>query len=133
MIADLGLDGKVTVEGRKTDEELTACYAQAGLFILCSYAERNNVEGFGIVFLEANAAGVPVLTTRDGGMRDYVKEGVNGLYAEDGSPEAIRVALRRYLAGEVAFDSARVREAPEGYRWDRIAERVESMYLRYRR
>ena len=131
LIADLGLREQVTIEGRKTDEELIACYERAGLFILCSYAERRNFEGFGIVFLEANASGVPVLTTSDGGMRDYVLEGVNGLYAKDGSPEAIRAALERYLRGELAFDTARIRQAPERYRWHRIAELVESMYLRY--
>ena len=133
MVADLGLGAKVTIEGRKADDELTTCYGQAGLFILCSYAQKHNFEGFGIVFLEANASGVPVLTTRDGGMRDYVIEGVNGFFAEDGSPQAIRLALERYFDGEVVFDSARVKEAPERYRWPRIAERIESMYLENKR
>jgi phosphatidylinositol alpha-1,6-mannosyltransferase len=70
-----GLSSKVRLEGRKTDAELVQYYRDADLFVLVPYAERNNFEGFGIVFLEANASGVPVLTSREGGMKDYVKKG----------------------------------------------------------
>jgi glycosyltransferase involved in cell wall biosynthesis len=128
LIIDQGLSGKVSIEGRKTEEELADYYARADLFILASYAENRNFEGFGIVFLEANAAGTPVLTTRDGGMVDYVREGVNGFFTESPSSSGIKAALKRYLDGELTFDPAQVRLAPEPYRWTRIAERVLSVY-----
>ncbi|MBU1664375.1 MAG: glycosyltransferase family 4 protein [Gammaproteobacteria bacterium] len=128
LVEKYGLQDRVQIEGRKTDQELLDYYRQADLFILVSYAEAKNFEGFGIVFLEANANGVPVLTSRDGGMRDYVREGRNGLYVADPSAEGIRVALQRFLDGEVTFDPQVVRDAPERYRWIHIAEAIESEY-----
>jgi len=128
LIVAKGLAGKVSIEGRKTDQELAEYYASADLFILASYAENENFEGFGIVFLEANASGTPVLTTREGGMVDYVREGANGFFTEDPSPASIRSALKRYLDGEVKFDPDQVRQAPEAYRWPHIAERVLEVY-----
>ena len=128
MIAEKGLGQKVAIEGRKSEEELAAYYARAGLFILASYAEPRNFEGFGIVFLEANAAGTPVLTTREGGMVDYVREGVNGFFAESSSASGLKAALKRYLDGEVTFDRAQIRVAPEQYRWTHIADRVLAVY-----
>jgi glycosyltransferase involved in cell wall biosynthesis len=128
LIVDRGLENKVAIEGRKSEEELAEYYARADLFILASYAEAKNFEGFGIVFLEANAAGTPVLTTREGGMVDYVREGVNGFFTEDPSPAGIKSALKRYLDGELRFDADRVRRAPEPYRWTHIADRVLDVY-----
>jgi glycosyltransferase involved in cell wall biosynthesis len=128
QIQRLGLGDRVFLEGRKTDEELLALYQAADLFVLASYAEPENFEGFGIVFLEANACGVPVLSSRDGGMADYIVEGENGFYVSDPSPAGIGEALRRYLAGGVRFDRERVRTYPERYRWRQIAQRVLDVY-----
>jgi glycosyltransferase involved in cell wall biosynthesis len=131
LILERGLERKVAIEGRKSEEELASYYARAGLFVLASYAEPRNFEGFGIVFLEANASGTPVLTTRQGGMVDYVREGVNGFFAEDPSPVGIRAALKRYLDGELVFDAGKVRLAPEPYRWTHIADRVLGVYAAF--
>ena len=128
LIVETGLSDKVSIEGRKTEEELADYYMRAELFILASYAEKQNFEGFGIVFLEANAAGTPVLTTREGGMVDYVQEGVNGFFTEDPSPSGLKAALKRYLDGGLTFDPEEVRRAPEPYRWTHIADRVLDVY-----
>jgi glycosyltransferase involved in cell wall biosynthesis len=128
LIIDKDLSDKVSIESRKTEEELADCYAQADLFILASYAENDNFEGFGIVLLEANAAGTPVLTTREGGMVDYVREGVNGFFTESPSAAHLKAALKLYLDGDLTFDPAKVRLAPEPYRWTHIAERVLGVY-----
>jgi phosphatidylinositol alpha-1,6-mannosyltransferase len=128
LIVDSGLDGRVMIEGRKSEAELAAYYAKAALFILVSYAEPENFEGFGIVFLEANAAGTPVLTSREGGMTDYVREGENGFFVADPSPAGIKAALKRFLDGQLTFDARQVRQAPESYRWTHIADRVLDVY-----
>ena len=128
LIVETGLSDKVSIEGRKTEEELADYYMRADLFILASYAEKQNFEGFGIVFLEANAAGTPVLTTREGGMVDYVREGVNGFFTADPSPAGLKAALKRYLDGGLTFDPEEVRLAPEPYRWTHIADRVLDVY-----
>jgi len=127
-IRRLGLAHRVILEGRVSDERLRALYDEAGLFILCSYAEPENFEGFGIVFLEANARGTPVLTTREGGMTDYVREGVNGFYTGGVDAPAIARALERYFSGGIHFDPGAIRAAPEPYRWRNIARRMLETY-----
>lgn len=125
------LEQHVFIHGRLPLAELRMHYAQADLFALVSYAEPHNFEGFGIVFLEANAAGTPVLTSRQGGMADYVEEGVNGFYVPDPSAAGIEQALRRFFSGQIAFDSAAVMRKPQQYRWSNIAAQVAAVYERH--
>jgi len=131
LILDSGLQDRVSIKGRQPIEELLSYYRSAELFILVSYAEANNFEGFGIVFLEANAAGVPVLTSREGGMSDYIQPGVNGFYVDSPSSEGIKNALQAYLDGHIQFDRERVRQAPAPYRWSDIADRVLQIYKKH--
>jgi len=131
LILDSGLQDRVSIKGRQPIEELLSYYRNAELFILVSYAEANNFEGFGIVFLEANAAGVPVLTSREGGMSDYIQPGVNGFYVDSPSSEGIKNALQAYLDGHIQFDRERVRQAPAPYRWFDIADRVLQVYKKH--
>jgi phosphatidyl-myo-inositol dimannoside synthase len=131
QIQRLRLVDRVLLEGWKTDEELLAMYRSADLFVLVSYAEPENFEGFGIVFLEANACGVPVLSSREGGMADYIVEGENGFYVSNPSPAGIRDALRKFLDGGMPFDRQRVRTFPGAFRWSRIAERVLAVYAEH--
>jgi phosphatidyl-myo-inositol dimannoside synthase len=128
LVIDKGLQDYVSIEGRKSLDELLSHYCSADLFILVSYAEANNFEGFGIVFLEANAAGVPVLTSREGGMSDYVKDGVNGFYVDTPSSEGIKDSLQKYMDGRIRFDREQVRQAPDSFRWSAIADRVLDVY-----
>lgn len=64
------------------------------LFVLPSLELASDVEGFGIVYLEANAAGVPVVAARTGGSADAVAEGVSGTFADPTSVESIAAAIR---------------------------------------
>lgn len=123
-----GLENMVTIEGRKSDQELVEIYNEADLFILVSYAEPENFEGFGIVFLEANASGIPVLSSREGGMSDYIVENDNGFYVEDPSADGIRSALKKYFDGEITFDPERIRQFPEPFRWASITDRIIGVY-----
>jgi glycosyltransferase involved in cell wall biosynthesis len=126
-----GLENMVSIEGRKSDQELVEIYNEADLFILVSYAEPENFEGFGIVFLEANASGIPVLSSREGGMADYIVENDNGFYVEDPSADGIRVALKKYLDGEISFDPDSIRRYPEKFRWTCITDRIIGVYDEY--
>lgn len=62
-----------------SDEALALLYQRAKLFILTSININHNFEGFGLVFLEAAAAGLPVIGTLGNGIEDGVKSGYNGI------------------------------------------------------
>lgn len=61
-----------------SDKELGELYSCAKLFVLTSLNEGHHFEGFGLVFLEASAAGLPVIGTFGNGIEDAVKDGYNG-------------------------------------------------------
>jgi glycosyltransferase involved in cell wall biosynthesis len=73
----LGFVNKGSSEGRQQLKEL---YRRASFFILPTRAEAA-----GIVFCEASAFGLPVLTFRTGGVEDYVRDGINGVCLPNGS------------------------------------------------
>jgi glycosyltransferase involved in cell wall biosynthesis len=80
-------------------EQLAACYAQAKIFALPSTGE-----GFGIVFIEAMAFGLPVVGVAAGGVTDILRDGVNGLFVTVKDPAALANSLARLL-GDPALRS----------------------------
>lgn len=75
---------KILFMGPKTHEELKIIYASADLFVAPSVtAKDGDVEGFGLVILEAMASGLPVVASKSGGIVDLIEDGVNGILAEE--------------------------------------------------
>lgn len=95
------LGEKVRFIGSKTHEELEAVYASADVFAAPSVQAKNgDIEGYGLVFLEAMASGLPVVASRSGGIPDLVHDGENGLLTEPGDPDDLAKALNRLLQDE---------------------------------
>ena len=78
-----------------SQEELRSCYAKCEVFALPSKGE-----GFGLVFLEAMAAGKPVIGGAHGGTPDVVEDGVTGILVPHGDSERLAEALQRVLMDE---------------------------------
>ncbi len=80
QVRELGLAKQVRFLGFVPEDDLPGLYRASDLFVLCTreLPERQEVEGFGLAFLEAQASGVPVIGTRTGGITDAVKEGEGG-------------------------------------------------------
>ncbi|WP_116472434.1 glycosyltransferase family 4 protein [Zobellella maritima] len=78
--SELGLEASISWLGFVADESLPLLYKAADLFVLCTREDKalRGVEGFGMVFLEAQAAGLAVVGTRAGGIPDAVREGRGG-------------------------------------------------------
>jgi glycosyltransferase involved in cell wall biosynthesis len=125
LARDLGIAGKTVFAGKVASEDLLRFYAEADLFVLAAEASSRDVEGFGIVYLEASAAGVPSLLSRTGGATDAVEDGVNGILVPDGSSWAIRAGLERFLAERALFPPEKVRAFAEPFRWRAIVTQLE--------
>jgi glycosyltransferase involved in cell wall biosynthesis len=96
----LDLSDAIDVPGFVDGEELHATLRRALCLVLPSQRE-----GYGMVVVEASAAGVPsvVCAAPDNAAVELVEEGVNGTVASDASPEALAVAIERVHAGGEAL------------------------------
>ncbi|HXE55508.1 MAG TPA: glycosyltransferase family 4 protein, partial [Tepidisphaeraceae bacterium] len=115
----LGIQGSVTFHGPvKMPQE---ALSNIGLLVLPSSSE-----GFGLVLIEAMAAGVPVIGTNVPGIRDVIRDGQNGLLVPPFSPVALADAIRRVierpeLRRELVEQATR--DVRERFSWSRVLER----------
>ncbi len=98
LITELQLEDKVHIlEDVHTDEQLADVYTQAELFCLFSQNVNHDVEGFGLVFLEAAATGLPVVGAKNCGVDDAVREDKNGLLVDTRDPQDFANAMLTIL------------------------------------
>ncbi len=86
MTADLGLQKHVTFAGGIPRGGLNAYFNAGDLFVMPSRTDPPDVEGFGIVFLEANACGLPVIGSNSGGIPSAIVDGETGYIVPEESP-----------------------------------------------
>jgi len=79
--------------GKITDEEKWAWMDLCDIFIMPSRNIDDDFEGFGIVYLEANLSGKPVIAGDTGGVRDAVQNGVSGLLVDPENVDEIANAI----------------------------------------
>ena len=84
-------------------QALTTRYQQADLFCLTSVPYRNSIEGFGLVYLEAGAYGLPALAYDSGGVRDAVQDGVSGRLIPTGDIPALTQQLQQWIEDPAAL------------------------------
>ena len=86
----LRIRNRVTFHGQLPNDVVRKMMAGASIFVLPSLTE-----GFGLVYLEAMQAGVPVIATRVGGARELFSEGLEALFVTPGSASEIAAAIER--------------------------------------
>jgi len=89
----LGLAGTVRLMGQIPQEELIRQYHWCDVFVLTPENVDGAFEGFGLVYLEANACGKPVIATRGCGAEEPVRDGFNGFLVPQRDPRALADAV----------------------------------------
>lgn len=113
LIDELGLRDHVVLQGELRAEELVHAYQQCDLFALPNREVNGDIEGFGLVLLEAQACGKPVLTGDSGGTREAVGAPVTGIVVDCTGPERIADVVIQLLS-----DRGRLEEMGEaGREW----------------
>lgn len=84
LALELGVNHCIHWFGFINEEQLPDLYRASDLFVLCTREEKDQkaVEGFGLVFLEAQACGVPVIGSNQGGIPDAIKDAEGGWLVE---------------------------------------------------
>ena len=86
--------------GNIPDEELSDLYDRADIFAMTSVNLEHSVEGFGLVYLEAAAHGLPVVAHDVGGVSEAVREGVTGLLVPPDRPAQLAAAFEKLIHDE---------------------------------
>jgi D-inositol-3-phosphate glycosyltransferase len=126
LAATLGVADLVRFEPPVCGDDLADFYRSADLVVVPSYSES-----FGLVALEAQACGIPVVAARVGGLETAVLDGVSGALVEGHDPRVYADVLRSLLADagtRRAMSVAAVRHA-SGFGWDRTVEGVLDVYV----
>ena len=84
QISNLKVDHRVVLKGFIPNQSLPSYLQSSDIFVRPSLSE-----GLGISFLEAMAAGIPVITTAVGGITDFIRDGETGLVCEVNNPKSI--------------------------------------------
>jgi len=94
-----GVRDHVVFAGMIPHKELPDVYALSDVFVMPSreQLEKSDVEGFGLVFLEASSCGKPVVGGRSGGVPEAVEDGATGLLVNPHETEEIAGTLARLL------------------------------------
>lgn len=129
IAAGTGIGDRVRFLGRVPDDALADLYGAADVFsMLCRHRWGGlEAEGFGIVFLEAAACGVPSVAGRSGGSHEAVADGETGFVVEPRDAEAARERIRQLVEDpglrDRLGDEAR-RRAEHEWSWDRRVARL---------
>lgn len=96
----LGLRDAVRFVGRVSDNELLNFYNLCDLFIMPSRTlyDKGDIEGFGIVFLEAGACEKPVIGGLGGGMSEAIENGITGLLVNSSDPKEVSDAIIKIVS-----------------------------------
>ena len=134
---ELGLAGRVTFAGRVDHLDIHLYYRLSDLFVLASRVQANPRTGFrdaetmGRVLCEANAAGVPVVATRSGGIPSVVLHGENGLLFESDDEAGLLEQIHR-IHDEPALKRDLVRTgriiARQSFDWSVVLKAHESYF-----
>ena len=126
-----GMSHAVTLMGQVDDDTLSATYAAADVFIMPNIPVEGDMEGFGLVAVEAGLAELPVVASDLEGIRTAVTHGRNGVLVPHDDPEAWIEAVCRLLEDPDARRSAG-RSAREHVlktcAWDAVADRYVKLY-----
>jgi len=128
MCEELEILGKVIFTGFVDEDKLIEYYMGSDVVVLPS---TTVAEGFGMVLIEGNACGKPVIGTKIGGIQYVIKDGETGLLVPPKNPEALADAIIKLLSDEdlsknMGENGRKLVE--QNYTWENTARMTEKVY-----
>jgi D-inositol-3-phosphate glycosyltransferase len=125
IATEVGVRDRVDFVGSVAHHELPYFYAAADVCVMPSYSES-----FGLVALEAQACGCPVVASGVSGLRSVVRDEVSGYLIDEHEPAAYAERIGRLLADRELAEQMgrRGRLLAQRFSWTRTADRLEALF-----
>ena len=104
------LKDRIIIAGKQPESVLNVAYSAADLFIMPNIPVEGDMEGFGIVLLEANRVGVPAVAADLEGIKDVIEQGVNGYRVPSGEAEQFAAKIDKVMQEELQELSKKTKE-----------------------
>ena len=133
LVVSLNIEDKVFFYSNLEPSQLDFVYSRAKLFLLIPQETPNDVEGFGMVYLEAASHGLPVVGSQDSSAEDAVLNGKNGFLVPAKDVEATRDAIVKILSDEKLRQelSEESRKFAALMTWEKTAREYLEYYGKY--
>lgn len=131
LAARLNVQDNIIFHGEMTDQDMLHCYQQCNLFSLPNRADGADVEGFGMVSLEAQACGKAAVVGDSGGTPETIRQEQTGLAIDCTKPAIIAHTVTRLLEDSFrlkAYGEAARKRAVERFDWAAIVTRSEHLF-----
>jgi phosphatidyl-myo-inositol dimannoside synthase len=125
------LRSRVHLPGLIDEDALPTFYRSADLFVMPNVRVQGDMEGFGLVMLEAGICGLPTIAANLDGIADVIEEGRNGHLVPAGDAEAFARTILSYRGDRDALDAASVctrQHVEERFTWARVIERYVAAF-----
>lgn len=121
-----GVADRIRLLGRVSDEDLELLYRSSDLFVMPNVPVAGDMEGFGVVMLEAGLCGLPTIAASLEGITDVIEEDANGHLVPSGDAWAFSEAIMRYHHKPARLREARIRASTyvaDHFSWPAVADR----------
>ena len=132
LITESGLEGRVELLGRVSEEDLLRYYSTCTAFVLAAQTIGGAFEGFPMVFYESHSYGAPLIATRGYGSEYVIKDGYNGFLVPQSNVEELAVAIRKIVGNPALRDemSKHAIEEARKHSWNAISVQYLAAYQR---
>ena len=102
-------------------------YSQLDIFVLPTLSLNSDVEGFGIVYLEANSYGIPVVASKVDGVREVVKGGISGVFTNPKNPKKIAQSIYQLILSREKYQQP-TRQWAKNFSLEKTAMEFNRLY-----
>lgn len=122
------LGGNILFIGRIGDDELKKYYENADLFLMLPINNGISFEGFGLVYLEANARGIPTVGSKNCGVEDAISDNLSGYLVDPYNKKEVAERINAILNTNV-IDRTKCVEWAEDYDITKTANKIFDLYV----
>ncbi len=129
-IKEKRVEGRVLLLGRVTEETKKLLYNNASLLVMPNIKVKGDMEGFGIVALEASSCGLPVIASNIEGIKEAVKDKKNGYLTPSTSNQEFLKKIKKILDDPNQYNaiSTSARKFCLSFSWNKIASQYFSVF-----